>query len=108
MLEELAPSALTDVPSLPASLLSRLAALLQVHDVLLQYYKRWYAAFLYYAGGGSGDPFHMPLNAWTNFLDDCQVWRCGIVTGAEGAFASLAVASFKHMAVLKYTSCSWC
>jgi hypothetical protein len=47
---------------------------MQVHSVLLQYYKQWYAAFMFYAGTGSGsDPYHMPLNSFTQFLDDCSI-----------------------------------
>ncbi|KAG1678758.1 hypothetical protein FOA52_012798 [Chlamydomonas sp. UWO 241] len=46
----------------------------EVHSVLLQYYKQWYAAFMFYAGCGSGsDPYHMPLNSFTQFLDDCSI-----------------------------------
>jgi hypothetical protein len=32
----------------------------------------FYSAFLYYAAGGN-DPYHMPLNAFTSFLDDTAV-----------------------------------
>ena len=49
------------------------AMLAQVHDVLLHFLKRWYSAFVYYASGGSTDPYHMSLNAYTSFLDDCQI-----------------------------------
>ena len=49
------------------------AMLAEVHDVLLHFLKRWYSAFVYYASGGSTDPYHMSLNAYTSFLDDCQI-----------------------------------
>lgn len=39
----------------------------------LQFYQQWYSAFLYYAALGSGDPYHMPLNAYTTFLDECTI-----------------------------------
>ena len=45
----------------------------ELHDVLLHFLKRWYSAFVYYASGGSTDPYHMSLNAYTSFLDDCQI-----------------------------------
>jgi hypothetical protein len=32
----------------------------------------FYSTFLYYASGGN-DPYHMPLNAFTSFLDDCAI-----------------------------------
>ncbi|PNH02618.1 hypothetical protein TSOC_011369, partial [Tetrabaena socialis] len=32
-----------------------------------------FGAFVYYAAGGSGDPYHMSLNAFTTFLDDCLI-----------------------------------
>ena len=54
---------------------------LQVRAVLQQYYRNWYSAFMYYAAMGSGDPYHLPLNSWTTFLDDSQVWKCGSVAG---------------------------
>lgn len=53
--------------------------MLQVRAVLQQYYRNWYSAFMYYAAMGSGDPYHLPLNSWTTFLDDSQVWKCGRV-----------------------------
>jgi len=34
----------------------------------VQYFQLWYSAFLYYGAGGSGDPFHMSLNAFTTYL----------------------------------------
>jgi len=45
----------------------------EVHDVLLEYYQTWYSAFIYFAAGGSGDPYHMTLNSFTTYLDECQV-----------------------------------
>eukprot|EP00955_Chlamydomonas_euryale_P016509 176366-Chlamydomonas_euryale.AAC.1 len=48
--------------------------LAETYAVLKQYYKQWYAAFMFYAGTGSGsDPYHMPLNSFTQFLDDCCI-----------------------------------
>ncbi len=29
--------------------------------------------FTYYASLGGNDPYHMPLNAFTSFLDDCNI-----------------------------------
>jgi|AntDeeMinimDraft_4_1070355.scaffolds.fasta_scaffold19592_2 hypothetical protein len=40
----------------------------EVHDVLLEYYQIWYSAFMYFAAGGSGDPYHMSLNSFTTYL----------------------------------------
>lgn len=31
-----------------------------------------YSAFMYYATGGN-DPYHMPLNSFTSFLDDSSI-----------------------------------
>ncbi|KAJ9524025.1 hypothetical protein QJQ45_022487, partial [Haematococcus lacustris] len=45
----------------------------EVHNVLLEVYQSWYAAFLYYAAMGASDPYHMSLNAYTAFLDECQI-----------------------------------
>ena len=42
--------------------------LTEVHNVLLEYYQQWYNAFIYYAAGGTGDPYHMSLNSYTTFL----------------------------------------
>lgn len=32
----------------------------------------FFSSFVYYAAGGN-DPYHMPLNAFTSFLDDCGI-----------------------------------
>ncbi len=40
----------------------------EVHDVLLEHYQTWYSAFIYFAAGGSGDPYHMSLNSFTTYL----------------------------------------
>jgi hypothetical protein len=31
------------------------------------------AAFTYYAAQGGNDPYHLPLNAFTSFLDDASI-----------------------------------
>lgn len=48
-------------------------AIKEVHDVLLKYYAQLYGAFVYYAAGGSSDPYHLSLNAFTTLLDDCGI-----------------------------------
>lgn len=45
----------------------------EVHDVLLEYYQLWFSAFMYFAAMGSNDPYHMPLNAYTTFLDESMI-----------------------------------
>ena len=49
------------------------AMLKAVHDVLLEHYKAWYSMFVYYSALGNMDPYHMTLNPYTSFLDDCQI-----------------------------------
>ena len=49
------------------------SAMQDVHTVIRRFYQQMCSAFVYYACLGSGDPYHMPLNAYTTFLDDCQV-----------------------------------
>lgn len=48
-------------------------ALQELHDVIRKHYQQFYSGFVYYAAQGSGDPYHMPLNAYTTFLDDCSI-----------------------------------
>ncbi|KAG2438847.1 hypothetical protein HXX76_005387 [Chlamydomonas incerta] len=48
-------------------------AIKEVHDVLLKYWPQVVGAFVYYAAGGSSDPYHMSLNAFTTFLDECCI-----------------------------------
>eukprot|EP00198_Chlamydomonas_reinhardtii_P003541 XP_001692877.1 flagellar associated protein [Chlamydomonas reinhardtii] len=48
-------------------------AIKEVHDVLLKYWPQVVGAFVYYATGGSSDPYHMSLNAFTTFLDECCI-----------------------------------
>lgn len=38
-----------------------------------RYYNMFVPVFIYYAAMGSGDPFHMTLNSYTSFLDDCDI-----------------------------------
>eukprot|EP00798_Chlamydomonas_sp_ICE-L_P023775 gene23775-9334_t len=45
----------------------------EVHDVLLHNYQVWYSSFLYYGARSSSDPYHMSLNSYTSFLDECQI-----------------------------------
>eukprot|EP00803_Ostreobium_quekettii_P006066 evm.model.scf_440.5 EVM.evm.TU.scf_440.5 scf_440:34312-38159(-) len=45
----------------------------EVHDELKKHYDVFYSAFVYYAATGGGDPYHMTLNSFTAFLDDCQI-----------------------------------
>lgn len=48
-------------------------ALAEVHDVIKRNYQTFLSAFTYYAAQGGNDPYHMPLNAFTSFLDDCSI-----------------------------------
>ncbi len=41
--------------------------------MLKAHYHQLYGAFVYYASLGSGDPYHMPLNAFTTFLEEAGV-----------------------------------
>lgn len=52
------------------------AMLAEIHDMLLKYYKLWYGAFVYYTSASGADPYHMSLNPFTTFLDECQVGTC--------------------------------
>lgn len=45
----------------------------EVHDAIKRHYQLFYSAFVYYAATGGGDPYHMTLNSFTSFLDDCQI-----------------------------------
>lgn len=49
------------------------AAMKEIHDALKQNYELINAAFTYYATGGSTSIFHMGLNNFTSFLEDCKV-----------------------------------
>eukprot|EP00879_Flechtneria_rotunda_P024201 GHRR01025649.1.p1 GENE.GHRR01025649.1~~GHRR01025649.1.p1 ORF type:complete len:986 (+),score=357.96 GHRR01025649.1:892-3849(+) len=48
------------------------AAMQDVHDMLHKHYQLFYSVFVYYASGGN-DPYHMPLNSFTAFLDDASI-----------------------------------
>ncbi|GIL66635.1 hypothetical protein Vafri_20126 [Volvox africanus] len=48
-------------------------AIKEVHGVLLKNWPQVFGAYVYYAAGGTGDPYHMSLNAFTTFLDDCSI-----------------------------------
>ncbi|GMH33927.1 hypothetical protein BSKO_01761 [Bryopsis sp. KO-2023] len=45
----------------------------EMHDVLKGCYQKFVSAFVYYASTGGGDPYHMTLNSFTSFLDDCEI-----------------------------------
>ena len=55
----------------------------EIHDALKQHYELVNAAFTFYTTGGSTSCFHMGLNNFTSFLEDCKVrnWesKCGFV-----------------------------
>jgi hypothetical protein len=61
-----------NAPTLLRTTTTPQVAIKEVHDVLLKYYTQLFGAFVYYAAGGSSDPYHMSLNAFTSFLDDCR------------------------------------
>lgn len=48
----------------------------EVHDVLLEFYQLWYSAFMYFAAGGSGDPYHMSMNSFTSCLVRPHLLHC--------------------------------
>ena len=45
----------------------------EIHDALKQHYELVNAAFTFYTTGGSTSCFHMGLNNFTSFLEDCKV-----------------------------------
>ena len=45
----------------------------EIHDALKQHYELVNAAFSFYTTGGSTSCFHMGLNNFTSFLEDCKV-----------------------------------
>ena len=48
-------------------------AISELRDCLKQHYGLLCSAFLYFAATGSGDLFHLSLNSFTAFLDECSV-----------------------------------
>lgn len=44
-----------------------------LHGCLKEHYWTLCSAFLYFAATGSGDLFHLSLNSFTAFLDDCSI-----------------------------------
>lgn len=45
----------------------------KLRSCLKEHYWMLCSAFLYYAATGSGDLFHLSLNSFTSFLDDCNI-----------------------------------
>ena len=48
-------------------------AMAELFGLFKQHYQVLSAAFMYYSCGGSSDTFHMSLNQFTSFLEDCKV-----------------------------------
>lgn len=44
-----------------------------MREVLKEVYVKIYGAFVFYGSQGTGDPYHMSMNAFTSFLDDCAI-----------------------------------
>lgn len=44
-----------------------------VHDVFSKYYRHFVPCYVFYACSVSGSSFHMALNSFTQFLDDCNI-----------------------------------
>lgn len=49
------------------------AALKEVKDALAIHAETLRSVFMFYACGGSADTYHLSLNSFTAFLDDCKV-----------------------------------
>ncbi|KAK9816567.1 hypothetical protein WJX72_002063 [[Myrmecia] bisecta] len=49
------------------------AALKEVHDMLKKHFQMLYSCFVFYGCSGGSDTFHIGLNAFTAFLDDCKI-----------------------------------
>lgn len=49
------------------------AAMAELFGLFKQHYQTLSTAFMYYSCGGSSDTFHMSLNQFTSFLEDCKV-----------------------------------
>lgn len=50
-----------------------LQAVQQVRGMVEKNYDKIQSAFEYYAAMGSGSPFHIQLNSYTTFLEDCSI-----------------------------------
>ncbi|KAK3240538.1 hypothetical protein CYMTET_49627 [Cymbomonas tetramitiformis] len=48
-------------------------AIIEMKDLIKKHYHILVSVFEYYAALGSGSPFHIQLNAYTTFLEDCQI-----------------------------------
>ena len=48
-------------------------AMADLFGLFKQHYQTLSTAFMYYSCGGSSDTFHMSLNQFTSFLEDCKV-----------------------------------
>ena len=48
-------------------------AMAELFGLFKQHYQVLSTAFMYYSCGGSWDTFHMSLNQFTSFLEDCKV-----------------------------------
>lgn len=44
-----------------------------VQQILRKHYAAFVSVFVYYSSTGGGDPYHMSLNSFTTFLDDCEI-----------------------------------
>lgn len=49
------------------------AILKEIHAIIKGSYQKFVSAFVYYSSTGGGDPYHMSLNSFTSFLDDCEI-----------------------------------
>ena len=52
------------------------AALKEVKEALAVHAELLRTVFMNYACGGSADTYHLSLNSFTAFLDDCKVGTC--------------------------------
>ena len=53
-------------------------AMAELFGLFKQHYQVLSTAFMYYSCGGSSDTFHMSLNQFTSFLEDCKVGCCAL------------------------------
>ncbi|MEW5306191.1 MAG: hypothetical protein WDW36_008675 [Sanguina aurantia] len=49
------------------------ALMVALRAVMLANYPQLYSSFVYYTATSSGDPYHMSLNAFTSFFDECSI-----------------------------------
>jgi hypothetical protein len=76
----------------------------RVADVLQRHYEMLVRAFTYFSCGGSSDTFHMGLNQFTAFLEDCKVGSSLYLQSHPATINGVPQHASSHVAVNQFAA----